>query len=190
VRAERRRLQTSQPLEDSHLVDQRPTASAGLVVVMLSDISVAGRVSKIVDGHTRLEVTACDHAPICWLLFAGMAKAKYFVPTCEPLLGQEAQRIGMVSVCVDDDILRIGSSGSGPRHRGHPRPRYADSHRVDESPIFDTRWAWSSTASAAPKSVEGPRRISRSVRPYFQAPRPTLRRDSCRRPRTKGCHEI
>jgi enoyl-CoA hydratase len=34
---------------------------------------------------------------------AGMAKAKYYLLTCEPLTGEEAERIGMVSLCVDDD---------------------------------------------------------------------------------------
>jgi enoyl-CoA hydratase/carnithine racemase len=79
-----------------------PAVGAGLVVAMLADISVAGRKAKIIDGHTRLGVAAGDHAAICWPLFAGMAKAKYYLLTCEPLTGEEAERIGMVSVCVDD----------------------------------------------------------------------------------------
>jgi enoyl-CoA hydratase len=32
-----------------------------------------------------------------------MAKAKYHLLTCEPLSGEEAERIGLVSLCVDDD---------------------------------------------------------------------------------------
>lgn len=32
-----------------------------------------------------------------------MAKAKYYLLTCEPLSGEEAERIGLVSICVDDD---------------------------------------------------------------------------------------
>jgi enoyl-CoA hydratase len=80
-----------------------PAVGAGLVVAMLADVSVAGRKAKIIDGHTRLGVAAGDHAAICWPLFAGMAKAKYYLLTCEPLTGEEAERIGMVSVCVDDE---------------------------------------------------------------------------------------
>jgi len=53
--------------------------------------------------HGQLGVAAGDHAAICWPLFAGMAKAKYYLLTCEPLTGEEAERIGMVSVCVDDE---------------------------------------------------------------------------------------
>ncbi len=76
---------------------------AGLVVALLADISVAGRTAKIIDGHTKLGVAAGDHAAICWPLLVGMAKAKYYLLTCEPLVGEEAERIGLVSACVDDD---------------------------------------------------------------------------------------
>jgi enoyl-CoA hydratase len=35
-----------------------------------------------------------------------MAKAKYHLLTCEPLSGEQAERIGLVSLCVDDDQLQ------------------------------------------------------------------------------------
>jgi enoyl-CoA hydratase len=76
---------------------------AGLVVALLADVSVAGRTAKIIDGHTKLGVAAGDHAAICWPLLVGMAKAKYYLLTCAPLSGEEAERIGLVSICVDDD---------------------------------------------------------------------------------------
>jgi enoyl-CoA hydratase len=75
---------------------------AGLVVALLADVSVAGRNAKIIDGHTKLGVAAGDHAAICWPLLVGMAKAKYYLLTCAPLSGEEAERIGLVSLCVDD----------------------------------------------------------------------------------------
>jgi hypothetical protein len=56
----------------------------------------------VIDGHTRLGVAAGDHAAICWPLLCGMAKAKYHLLTCEPLSGEEAERIGLVSLCVGD----------------------------------------------------------------------------------------
>ncbi|QJY47631.1 enoyl-CoA hydratase/isomerase family protein [Pseudonocardia broussonetiae] len=80
-----------------------PAVGAGLAVAMLADISVAGRNAKIVDGHTRLGVAAGDHAVINWPLLCGMAKAKYYLLTCDVLTGEEAERIGLVSLCVDDD---------------------------------------------------------------------------------------
>jgi enoyl-CoA hydratase len=82
---------------------QGPAVGAGLAVGLLADISVAGRTAKIIDGHTRIGVAAGDHAAIIWPLLCGLAKAKYHLLLCEPLTGAEAERIGLVSVCVDDD---------------------------------------------------------------------------------------
>ena len=79
---------------------------AGLVAAVLADVSVAGRTAKIIDGHTRLGVAAGDHAAICWPILAGMAKAKYYLLTCKTLSGEEAERIGLVSLCVDDDVVQ------------------------------------------------------------------------------------
>jgi enoyl-CoA hydratase len=80
-----------------------PAVGAGLAVAMLADISIAGRKAKIVDGHTRLGVAAGDHAVMNWPLLCGMAKAKYYLLTCDVLTGEEAERIGLVSMCVDDE---------------------------------------------------------------------------------------
>jgi enoyl-CoA hydratase len=82
-----------------------PAVGAGLVAALLADVSVVGRTARIIDGHTRLGVAAGDHAAICWPLLCGMAKAKYYLLTCDPLTGEEAERIGLVSLCVDDDAV-------------------------------------------------------------------------------------
>lgn len=84
---------------------QGPAVGAGLTVAMLSDIQIAARTAVIIDGHTRLGVAAGDHAAMVWPLLCGMAKAKYYLLTCEKLSGEEAERIGLVSLCVDDDKL-------------------------------------------------------------------------------------
>ena len=78
---------------------------AGLVAGLLADVSIAARSAKIVDGHTRLGVAAGDHAAMVWPLLCSMAKAKYHLLLCEPLSGEEAERIGLVSLVVDDDQL-------------------------------------------------------------------------------------
>lgn len=78
---------------------------AGLAVALLADVSVAGRTAKILDGHTRLGVAAGDHAVIIWPLLCGLAKARYYLLTNKPLDGAEAERIGLVSVCVDDELV-------------------------------------------------------------------------------------
>ena len=82
-----------------------PAVGAGLVAGLLADVSIAARSAKIVDGHTRLGVAAGDHAAMVWPLLCSMAKAKYHLLLCEPLNGEEAERIGLVSLVVDDDQL-------------------------------------------------------------------------------------
>jgi enoyl-CoA hydratase len=78
---------------------------AGLVLAILADVSIAAKSARIIDGHTKLGVAAGDHAVIVWPLLCGMAKAKYHLLTCEPVTGEEAERIGLVSLCVEDDAL-------------------------------------------------------------------------------------
>jgi enoyl-CoA hydratase len=82
-----------------------PAVGAGLAVALLADVSIASRTAKILDGHTRLGVAAGDHSVIVWPLLCGMAKAKYYLLTNRPLDGAEAERIGLVSLCVEDDAL-------------------------------------------------------------------------------------
>jgi enoyl-CoA hydratase len=82
-----------------------PAVGAGLVAGLLADISIASKTAKIVDGHTRLGVAAGDHAAIVWPLLCSMAKAKYYLMLCEPISGEEAERIGLVSLCVDEAQL-------------------------------------------------------------------------------------
>ncbi|HET7146232.1 MAG TPA: enoyl-CoA hydratase/isomerase family protein [Gaiellaceae bacterium] len=82
-----------------------PAVGAGLAVALLADISIATPTARIVDGHTRLGVAAGDHAVIVWPLLCGMAKAKYHLLLCEPLSGEEAERLGLVSLCVPEAEL-------------------------------------------------------------------------------------
>lgn len=83
-----------------------PAVGAGLAAALLADISIAARSAKIIDGHTRLGVAAGDHAAIIWPLLCGMAKAKYYLMTCESIDGETAERIGLVSLVVDDGELQ------------------------------------------------------------------------------------
>jgi len=73
---------------------------AGLVVALLADISIMAETARFTDGHTKLGVVAGDHAAILWPLLCGMAKAKYYLLTSEFIDGREAERIGLVSLCV------------------------------------------------------------------------------------------
>jgi enoyl-CoA hydratase len=82
-----------------------PAVGAGLAIGLLADVSIATPSTRIVDGHTKLGVAAGDHAVLVWPLLCGLAKAKYHLLLCEPLDGAEAERIGLVSLCVPEDEL-------------------------------------------------------------------------------------
>ena len=83
-----------------------PAVGAGLAAGLLADISITTPTARIIDGHTRLGVAAGDHAAVCWPLLCGMAKSKYYLLTCQTLTGAEAERIGLVSLCVPEEELQ------------------------------------------------------------------------------------
>src|SRR3989442_4970770 len=76
---------------------------AGLVVALLADISIMSETARFTDGHTKLGVVAGDHAAVLWPLLCGMAKAKYYLLTSDFIDCREAERIGLVSLCVPAD---------------------------------------------------------------------------------------
>ncbi|MBN8929204.1 MAG: enoyl-CoA hydratase [Rhodospirillales bacterium 69-11] len=78
---------------------------AGLVCGLLADISIATKDCRIIDGHTRLGVAAGDHAAIVWPLLCGLAKAKLYLLLCDEVRGEEAERIGLIGLAVDDAVL-------------------------------------------------------------------------------------
>jgi enoyl-CoA hydratase len=120
---------------------------AGLAVALLADISIAGKSARMSDGHTKLGVAAGDVACIIWPLLCGLAKAKYYLLTCKPISGEEAERIGLVSMCVEDadlqktalDIAQELSSGAPSAIRW---TKYALNNWLRANgPIFDTSTA-------------------------------------------------
>src|SRR4029077_8411666 len=76
---------------------------AGLVVALMADVSIIAETARFTDGHTRLGVAAGDHAAIIWPLLCGMAKAKYYLLTADFVDGREAERIGLVTMCLPPD---------------------------------------------------------------------------------------
>lgn len=94
---------------------------AGAVLALLADISIAARDAKILDGHTRIGVAAGDHAAILWPLLCSIAKAKYYLLLCDPLTGEQAEDIGLVSLCVDHSALEaVARDVAGRLARGSP----------------------------------------------------------------------
>ena len=95
---------------------------AGLPVALLADISIASENARITDGHIRLGVAAGDHATVIWPLLCGMAKAKYYLLTCDFLDGKEAERIGLVSMAVPADELMSRAMEVAHKLAAGPQP--------------------------------------------------------------------
>ena len=116
---------------------------AGVVVALLSDICIMAESARLADGHHRLGVAAGDHGAIIWPLLCGMAKAKYYLMTGDFVSGKEAERIGLVSLCVPDDQLRDKAMevatkiASGPRHATKFTKRVLNQWLLQAGPIFD-----------------------------------------------------
>jgi enoyl-CoA hydratase len=83
-----------------------PAVGAGLAAGLMADISIAAKKARFIDGHTRLGVAAGDHAAIVWPLLCGMAKAKYYLLTCDEISGEEAERLGLVSLTCEEPELQ------------------------------------------------------------------------------------
>ena len=138
-----------------------PAVGAGLVVAMCADISIAARTAKIVDGHTRLGVAAGDHASMVWPLLCGMAKAKYYLLTCEKLTGEEGERIGLVSLCVDDDKLLDTARGvarglaGGAQEAIQLTKQSLNNWWRMASPIFEASLGYEFVGFGGPEVVEG-----------------------------------
>lgn len=138
-----------------------PAVGAGLVAGILADVSVVGRSARIIDGHTRLGVVAGDHAAICWPLMCGMAKAKYYLLTCDTLTGEEAERIGLVSICVDDDEVQdrglavATQLAGGAQHAIRLTKQTLNNWYRSQSAILDASLAYEFFGFAGPDAREG-----------------------------------
>lgn len=153
-----------------------PAVGAGLVAALLADVSVAGRTARIIDGHTRLGVAAGDHAAVCWPLLVGMAKAKYYLLTCRPLTGEEAERIGLVSLCVDDDqvhaqALEIAIELANGAQAALRFTKHTLNHWYRTMmPAFDASLAYEFYGFGGPDAVEGVASHREKRPPHFTGP--------------------
>lgn len=150
-----------------------PAVGAGLVAGLLADISIAARDARIIDGHTRLGVAAGDHAAIVWPLLCGMAKAKYYLLLCEPLSGEEAERIGLVSLAVErtelhDKALEVASKLAAGSPSAIRWTKYALNNWLRQAgPTFDTSLALEMLGFTGPDVREGIASLREKRRPAF-----------------------
>lgn len=150
-----------------------PAVGAGLAAALLADIPVAGRSARIIDGHTTIGVTAGDHAAVIWPLLIGMAKAKYYLMTNEPLDGTEAERIGLVARVVEDDELDPFTRDLASRlAAGSTEALSWTKHTLNHwlrmaYPIFDASVAYEFLGFGGPDAPEGIAAVQEKRPPRF-----------------------
>ena len=134
---------------------------AGLAAGLLADISVAAKDANFMDGHTKIGVAAGDCAMIIWPLLVSMAKAKYYLMCCERLTGEEAERIGLVSMTVPDEeveskALSIATNLANGAPAAIRWTKYSlNSWIKNAGPIFDASVAYEFMGFAGPEGLEG-----------------------------------
>ena len=150
---------------------------AGLAVALMADISIMSESARITDGHIRLGVGAGDHAAIIWPLLCGMAKAKYYLLTADFIDGKEAERIGLVSVCVPpDDVMPKAMEvatklATGPQLAVRWTKRALNNWVRQAGPIFDNSLALEMLGFFSDDVQEGVRAIQEKRSPEFPPPR-------------------
>ncbi|MFZ8897396.1 MAG: enoyl-CoA hydratase/isomerase family protein [Alphaproteobacteria bacterium] len=138
-----------------------PAVGAGLVAGVLSDVSIAAKDARIIDGHTRLGVAAGDVAAIIWPLLCGMAKAKYHLLLCEPMTGEEAERMGLVSLSVEAEELQDKAMEVAERlAKGAPAAIRLTKYSLNNwlrmaGPTFDASTAYEFLGFAGEEAKEG-----------------------------------
>jgi enoyl-CoA hydratase len=134
---------------------------AGLAAGLLADISVVAKDANLMDGHTKIGVAAGDCAMIIWPLLVSMAKAKYYLMCCERMTGEEAERIGLVSMAVDDEEVAAKAEQIAIKlATGAPAAirwtKYSlNSWIKNASPIFDASVAYEFMGFAGREGLEG-----------------------------------
>ncbi len=134
---------------------------AGLACALMADISIASKTAKISDGHTKIGLTAGDHALIIWPLLCGMAKSKYYLLTCASITGEEAERMGLVSLVVEDAelearALQIAQGlAEGSQSAIRWTKRALNLWMKPSEAIFEASLAYEFIGFGAPEAVEG-----------------------------------
>ena len=146
---------------------------AGLVVALMADVSIISETARFTDGHTRLGVAAGDHAAILWPLLCGMAKAKYYLLTADFIDGREAERIGLVTMCVPPDQVMPKALDVADRlARGSQisiqwTKRALNNWLRQAGPIFDQSLALEMLSFSYPDVREGVKAIREKRTPVF-----------------------
>lgn len=134
---------------------------AGLALLLLADISIASKDARFSDGHLKIGVASGDHATILWPLLCGMAKAKYFLMTAEAFTGEEAERMNLISLALEDEEVEARSVAIATQLAdGAPAALRWTKMMLNywlrqAAPIFEASLALEFTGFAGPEGKEG-----------------------------------
>jgi enoyl-CoA hydratase len=152
---------------------------AGLAVALMADISIMAEEAKITDGHVRIGVAAGDHSVILWPLLCGMAKAKYYLMTADFIDGKEAERIGLVSLCVpraqllDKAMATADKLASGSQPAIRFTKRSLNNWMRLSQPAFDASLALEMLCFLGEDAREGIAAVKEKREPQFPSARRT-----------------
>ncbi|NRF72009.1 enoyl-CoA hydratase/isomerase family protein [Aquincola sp. S2] len=101
---------------------QGDAVGLGATLALLCDLTVMAEGARIGDPHVRVGLVAGDGGAVAWPLLVGYARAKRYLLGGELLGAAEAERCGLVSLCVPDSELDATVDrwaarwSSGPRY--------------------------------------------------------------------------
>lgn len=146
---------------------------AGLACLILADISIASKDARFSDGHLKIGIAAGDHACIIWPLLCGMAKAKYYLLTADSFTGEEAERMNLISLALDDSEVEAKAIELASRLAdGAPGAIRWTKHALNNwlrqaGPIFDASLAMEFIGMAGPEGKEGMGAFLQKRQPQF-----------------------
>jgi enoyl-CoA hydratase len=151
---------------------------AGLALLILADVSIASKTAMFSDGHLKIGVAAGDHAAIVWPLLCGMAKAKYYLMTAENFSGEEAERMNLISLALDDEqveakAVEIASKLADGAPAALRWTKTMLNHWIRQAgPIFDASLALEFIGFAGPEGIEGIDAFLQKRKPGFNPETP------------------
>ena len=151
-------------------------AGAGLATALMADISIIGEDVVLADGHTRIGITAGDHAALIWPLLCGMARAKYYLLTCDRIDGRTAAEIGLVSKAVPAEqvlpeaLALAHRLAAGPQHALRWTKHSLNHWLRAAGPIFETSLGLEMIGLFGPDFAEGIAAFTAKRQPVFGDP--------------------
>ena len=81
-------------------------AGYGFTMALMSDFSVVAENARLSDPHVVIGLVAGDGGAMMWPILVGMARAKRFLLTGDPVVGSVAAEWGLVTeACAVEDVL-------------------------------------------------------------------------------------